>query len=1048
MIRTLCLLVFLACSFFSLHAAPSSEEVQFFETRIRPVLADKCYSCHSVNAKKLKADLLLDHRQYLLEGGDSGPSLVPGEVAESLLIEAISYKNIDLQMPPKSKLSDQQIADLNKWVEMGAPWPEEALPTGKTAKTVFDWETRKSAHWCWQSIKKYTPPQAGVGWARGAVDQFVAKELKEAGINPAVEADKRTWIRRVYFSLIGLPPTIEQVQAFLADEGGGAFERVVDGLLASPHYGERWGRHWLDLARYAESLGHEFDYTLNEAYQYRDYVIRALNDDVPYDQFMTEQVAGDLMASPRMNKAEGYNESIIGTGFWFLHEAVHAPTDVLQDEADRVDNQVDVFSKTFLGLTIACARCHDHKFDAIPTKDFYAISGFLQSSRMNYTTLDRHGKIASALPVFERLQKEHRVFAKSAEARTLIEQYLLAAHKVTTEQKGDDKEKKAFSAAVAKEKALDGSLLERYVKAMGSRETHRVSHPLHSWKNISEKPEQVEKFATGIASLPTSVTEAAGETFSGEGFGDCVVSGQAFGDGPVDGVADSGRYNRKLRGVLQTPTFVLGDRVHFRVRSEACNVRLIVDGYQMATRNGLLFGGTKLAPLNTGGAWEWRNLGGGDGKYKGHRAYLEFADDGDGYIAVDQIVYEGGVPKDSVHPINRSVSAALPKDIPGLARAYSQDAEIAAFFTLGLVPPPSTDWEERRVTAEKAASAAMNVLSIMDGTGENQAVMIRGNPHSLGDEAPRQLPVAIFGEQEKKLLPEDGSGRLLLAEQLCDPANPFPSRVMVNRVWHHLFGRGLVPTVDDFGVMGQPPSHPELLDWLAQDFVEEKKWSVKALIKDLVLSSTYRQSSRPVDADPDALAADPTNILLHRMPVRRLESEPIRDAVYAVSGRLDPKMYGPSVPVHLNRYQGGRGKPKAGPLDGEGRRSIYLAVRRNFMSSMMLTFDFPTPFNSIGRRTVSNVPAQALTMMNDPAIVGEAKRWAEAIVAETAEPDDRIRMAYEQAFSRLPSDEQLTQIRGFLHSQAELHNTDLNNPKVWADVCHVLFNMKEFIYIN
>ena len=359
--------------------APTRPQLEFFEKKVRPLLVQHCYECHSVKSKKIQAGLVLDSRDGLLRGGDSGAALVPGDVDGSSLIEAVRYES--LEMPPKGKLPANDIATLEQWVGMGAPWPKEAAPTDNADRDVFDIEQRKSEFWVWQPVRSDAAPNVkNAEWPRNDLDRYILARLEEAGLSPTGDADRTALMRRLYFDLIGLPPSVKQVEAFLANNDANAVEKLVDELLDSPHFGERWGRHWLDLVRYAESRGHEFDNDTPNAFQYRDYVIRALNADVPYDQFVREHIAGDLLPQPRLHPTQKFNESVLGTGFWFLGEWVHSPVYIRKDESDRFDNMLDVMSKTFLGVTVACARCHDHKFDAISTADYYSLSGFLQSS--------------------------------------------------------------------------------------------------------------------------------------------------------------------------------------------------------------------------------------------------------------------------------------------------------------------------------------------------------------------------------------------------------------------------------------------------------------------------------------------------------------------------------------------------------------------------------------------------------------------------------------------------------------------------------------------
>ncbi len=339
----------------------AAEGLEFFERKVRPLLAQRCFECHS--GESAKGSLHLDSKAGVLAGGDTGPAIVPGKPGESLLVDAVNYGDT-YQMPPKSKLGSEEVAVLTRWVELGAPWPEEAV-AANVSRAKFDLAERRAAHWVWQPIGSPTPPAvADDAWPQSPIDRFILARLEREGMRPAPAADRRVLVRRLYFDLIGLPPSGEELAAALADESPGAVEDLVDRLLASPHFGERWGRHWLDLVRYCESRGHEYDYTIPNAWQYRDYVIRAINADVPYDRFVTEHLAGDLVSPPRLHPSEGFNESILGTGFWWFEEAVHSPVDIRQDECDRIDQRLDVLSKTFLGLTVACAlprpqiRCH------------------------------------------------------------------------------------------------------------------------------------------------------------------------------------------------------------------------------------------------------------------------------------------------------------------------------------------------------------------------------------------------------------------------------------------------------------------------------------------------------------------------------------------------------------------------------------------------------------------------------------------------------------------------------------------------------------------
>jgi hypothetical protein len=941
--------------------APDAAQVQFFETKVRPVLVERCYACHSASAKKLKANLRLDTPEGLLKGGESGPAIVPGRPEQSRLIDAIHYQNVDLQMPPKKTLAEAQIADLTAWVKMGAPWPGAPASQATVATSGgFDLLKRKASHWAWQPVIAVAPPAVkNAAWPRDAIDVFVLAKLEEKGLNPAAPADRRTLVRRLYFDLLGLPPTPQEVGQFVDDPSANALESLVDRLLASPHFGERWGRHWLDLVRFAETFGHEFDYAIPNARQYANYVIRAINADVPYDQLVRENVAGDLLPNPRRSPTEGFNESIIGSGFWFLGEQVHGPVDVRQHQADRIDNQIDVFGKTFMGLTVACARCHDHKFDAIATRDYYALYGVLESTRMQQALLDPGGRIGEVVA---------RLKAIRSEANQLI-----------------------------------------------------------------PKP----------GPLVGSASAADFESFDRPDYRDWFPSGWAFGDAPVQsgewdscarapgtvppGVAHSGLLSGKLRGVLRSRSFIVPKHsIDYRLAGvePGCKVRLIIDGYTMDVYNGVLFPGIAFA-VNTGGKFKWHRQ---DVKmYAGHRAHIEIIDDGDGWVAVDQIRFNDGET----------------------SKPAGADADASPVAPSEPVAEKLAEYRKRLDHEAENLREPMRALAASDGEGVDGHVFLRGSHKNLGDAVPRRFLEALVGPNETSS--PTGSGRLEIAQRLTDSSNPLVTRVFVNRVWHHLFGRGIVPTVDDFGVMGQPPTHPELLDHLADRFVKDG-WSLKRLVRDIVLSATYQMASGPPDVR--ALELDPQNTLLHHARVRRLEAEAIRDSILAVSGRLDPTVYAPAVDVYLTPYMEGRGRPQqSGPLDGDGKRSVYITMRRNFLPPMMLAFDFPIPFNTIGRRSVSNVPAQALILLNDPFVVEQAKVWAKSVLSEPGlAPRQRVVRMYEQAFARPPTEQEAEEALAFLHAQGEALGLStearMGDVRVWADLAHVLFNVKEFVFIH
>ena len=873
------------CSAAWLWAQPPAE---FFEQRIRPVLAEKCYGCHG--AGNASSNLALDSRESAGRGGKRGTLLVSGDPDSSLIIRALSYRDPQLKMPPTGQLPEAVVADFREWIRHGGSYPAPAV-NGNTAPK----------HWSFQPIRDPTPPLIAhrVAASKNPIDAFLAARRTRPTAGPAA---RRDLLRRVTFDLTGLPPAPEQIASFLRDPSSGAFRRVVERLLASPHYGERWGRHWLDVVRFAETNGHEFDFYKFEAWRYRDYVIRAFNQDVPYDRFVAEHIAGDLLPAPRLAPDGLHSDSPIGSGFLGVQEERNGATDLEEVRAEMRASKIDVFGKAFLGLTIACARCHDHKFDPITTADYYALGGIFDSTR------DTLGSI------------------ESPELARRTEEIVAAAARPTA-----------------------------------------------------------KRLLTIIGLRPTDVLF---EDFEDPALPRWHRSGAAFRV-QAPGLLDSSRQvSDKLTGILVSRSFV-PVKTYIHVRLAGTKFKPVREAPSQLAVTICAAGRYPKAVAGDGDrTLRWKTI-----TLKeeiNQTCHLEIADRRrDGHLAVDAIVFSQ--EEQPPETANESLAPVATVDLPLPEEPFG------------------------RVSYED--------------TPHNLRLHIRGSHLSLGEEVPRALlPVAGVSRAV------EGSGRLALAESLGSRSNPLVARVMVNRIWQHHFGDGLVTTVDNFGRTGERPSHPELLDWLASRFIQSG-WSVKAMHRLILDSAAYQLASTP---PAGARELDPRNRQLSHMPVRRLDAESVRDAILAVSGSLDPTVHGPSITPHISPWQDGRGKPASGPLDGHARRSIYLEVRRNFLTPMLLAFDYPLPTTTVGRRMVSSVPSQALVMMNNEFVASEAQKWAVRAEAEFHDPGERVTAMFIRAFSRPPEAAERRLIEAFLQ---QANGT-------WAELAHVLLNRKEVIFLR
>jgi len=963
-----------------------------FNFHIKPILVQKCYLCHGPDPSSREADLRLDIFEGAtakLEGGHA--AIVPGKPGKSELLKRIGHTDPEMRMPPaemNQELTAREIALLRQWIADGA---------------VYE------PHWAFVPPKlKQDDSQLGDSQTE-TIDALISMKLREQGLTPAGKTDKESLLRRLAFVLTGLPPTPEELEAFLADNASDAYERQVDAYLGSQGYGERWARHWMDVVRYAETKGHEFDYIIQGAWRYRDYLIRALNSDVPYNQLVEEQLAGDLMENPRIHPMEGTNESILGTMFYTMGEGTHSPVDTRKDESDRIDNMIDVTTKAFQALTVACAKCHDHKFDPIPTADYYGLYGIMESTRFS--------PVPATTPV-------------------MVDQSIEEAER------------------------LHGYIRKEFAKG---------------WKEgVSGEKLPVQLTSLNIADDISTDVHVLGD-FRGQGLSGWKSDGKAFGSistlgKPIfqldkkklvrldDGKASSRYYGKGIFGALRSPDFIVNkDFIGVRARGKTGTIRIVMDNFQLIQYP--IYGGMSQMVKTE----EWENLVFDIGQWKGHKAYIEvlpgtykqhrYVQQEEDYVEVQ---YAIAFDTDWQEPALKEsgYSSELHRMIQNWESYQSTADEIAYLNQFisdggrGMAKENQTEalkkWEQ--LTHDVKDSVYFSGVS--DGFKIESPVFIRGSHLEVSpDVVPRSFLPEITGGTAA--IGNPGSGRLEMVQAILSPNNPLTSRVMVNRIWHHLFGRGIVETVDNFGLQGKLPTHPELLDFLAVSF-QENGWSIKQLIRAIVLTETFQRSTL---AEGTVQDKDPENLFLARYPVRRLEAEAIRDALLAAAGNLDTAAFGPPIKVHLTSFMEGRGRPgSSGPLDGDGRRSVYLEVRRNFLNHLLQTFDFPTPFNAFGRRDITNVPAQSLMLMNDPFVIHQARVMARNLMEyPDADYESRIRRIYQRLFTRNPTDNELNSAFEFIQqwkdepisSKQEI----MANEALWKEYCHALFNVKEFIYL-
>ncbi len=1275
----------------------ASDEQVFFEARIRPVLVQHCYECHSSGAAEVQGDLMLDFRDGIRRGGKSGPAVVPGKPAESLLMAALRFETFE--MPPNSKLPNAVIADFERWISRGAVDPRDKPPSPTEAAEAA-WKSKLATRgrwWSLQSPRHITPPMVSEAvWSAEPVDRFLWARLNEAKLSPAKPADAETLIRRLSFVLTGLPPKPATVTAFreaYARNADMALQSLVDDLLESPHFGERFARHWMDVVRYTDTYGYEWDNPAKGSWEYRDYLIRAFNDDIGFDQMIREQVAGDLLREPRINAAAGVNESLIGPMFYHMGEHRHGTSlDFNGIHQEMIDNKIDAFSKAFLAMTVACARCHDHKLDAISQTDYYALAGMFMTPRWTARDIAAPAKEAEAIAELKRIRNEIR--GKLAQAWTRhargevfqaagLRNWALQRRSSLTSAKIEDVSypltkllnrtvwlaPKNFVAAAEQEGTTlsvdpNGSILaggpipatDTYTvrfstgpgtanllrlevmthKSLGNGGPGRTPHGnfvlTHVRVDVVPRTNpQANPNGVSPASRPIALASASAD-FSQTNYPVAAALDPSPSTGWGVGGVTPANLNRTAQFVFAEPiqlpyggdwTVTLvqqygGQHVigHFRItpgddtaapRSDAerqqadreisdrwkqlaaewANQRqvrqqandekfklltdfstpgfptgwvvdghgleqgfvghgtprvalegdalvesLLPRGYHTHALSSKLAGAIRLPPPEllpgkyvslkmAGGEWAgridvpqnafqaenisffsadapatWQVVSARPLKNGVTRVLTEFgtsslhpnfpprtglARAGDtrlpdtdhgrekrSWLSVTEIVAHetSGAPADTLKffaplyesPIPVSVDEAWQRLARWLSSAVDRwaDGEAAGedirilnwLLDRQLLPndfkslPEVAKLVEQYRKVESRIEFARSAISMDERSiaPVNYRLNVRGN---VDDEGPaiRRNFLEVFKEQHS-VSRSTASGRLELAEYLASRDNPQTARVYVNRVWQWIFGTGIVATPNDFGKLGDRPSHPELLDWLAIRFMEEG-WSTKRLVRRLVLSQAFRQSG---EAQAAAAERDPDNRLLHHYPTRRLEAEAIRDSLLAVSGRLDPRLFGP--PINPPRMaEDSKKRLFTGPWDGDGRRSLYITMSIMEPPKFLVGFNLPDLKLPTGRRDVTNVPAQALIMLNDPFVIRLSEHWAARLMSDgSRNADERILVMFQSALGRNPTSSERQRWLAAVQSFASPGRELLSDQQAWSNIAHALFNTKEFIY--
>ena len=959
--QTLRILLLVALPWLIGNSAPllAEEGHTFFETKIRPILVDHCSTCHG--EKLQMASLNLTTVEGLFKGAVSGPVVVKGDPENSRIIQVVSYLD-KIKMPPTGKLKEEEIEALKAWVKMGTPWPD-AKATATASPTSNEKYTRQPGrHWAFQPIQDYAVPKVkDQSWIRTPIDSFILAKLEEQGLQPPLPADKLTLLRRAKWDLHGLPPTRNEIEEFLSDDSPAAFSRLLDRLLASPRYGERWGRHWLDVARYADSTGLDEDDPYYHGWRYRDYVIDSFNKDLPFDQFIKEQLAGDILAA---EKGGVHESQIVATGFLALGPKPIAQQDKVKMVYDVVDEQIDTTSKAFLGLTISCARCHDHKFDPISTEDYYSLAAIFACIR-NYEDLKPVSAKTYVVPlVSKEVYDRYRDHQKKVEAKEKEISEVINAEKerraaalrphlaeyMLTSWQYENRPSSMANLTVqqfASEMKLQPDVLDRWVRYLNP---EQFRPHLKAWHQAIQEAKARQPAFTGsdpttAASKVPSVPEALS------------VLAKTYQD-------EIERISREWESVLRD----------WKQREESA------DKAGMPRPEKPVFNKVE------------------------HPFYTD--------VFLDDALF--GLPEKDGEGLFLETSKA---------RLAALRDEEKALKSAGPPEPPLAD-------------------AVAEGEIVEQAVFVRGSPHNPGAKVAKRFPAILAGDQQSPIT--QGSGRKELAAWLTQDDHPLTSRVTVNRIWQWHFGEGLVRTPNNFGTTGEKPTHPELLDYLAKQFVRSG-WSVKAMHRLIMLSSTYQMSGR---ISAKTWTEDPSNRLWSRFNRRRLTVEEMRDGLLSVSGSLDLTMGGVISELAASRSYAERNKSRVDP-EKSCRRTVYLPLNRNKLPTLLSLFDFVDSTTSTGKRTQTNVAPQGLFIMNSQFVDKQAHALTRHLLDNNDADVDRAKRAYLLLLTREPTPEELEQGLRYIANYPVERTTPLDaKTTAWQGFCRVLIASNEFHYLD